>query len=472
MQFYNQTIFLDQFSPVSIYQKIKQIFTDEITFLFESVVNGDDGNFSYIFVGDRERIWHKDNLSYYKNEQGEIKQIDTNPFLFLKEYYNKIDKQLYKQKGYELGIGLIDGFIGNVGYDMVATFEPTLQKSMQNLKDEFDIPDLDLIRPKIILVYSHKSSKLTIVTSMQSMKQYLHIIEEKLKEPFKYTPLQKAVLLDDGKFAHTKDQFFDMIAKSKQMIRSGDVFQILMTNRYTQKAKIDNLSFYRMLRSKNPSPYLFLLEYEDFCIAGSSPEVMVRLTDNRILLRPIAGTRKRGKTIAKDLAMEHELKNDPKEVAEHVMLIDLGRNDVGKVAKAGSVEVTDKMRVERYSHVMHLVSDVEAIIDDQYDMFDLFASTFTAGTMTGAPKIRAMELIAQFEKLKRSFYSGSIAYFGFDGNMDSAITIRTTMIKDDKVVFQAGAGVVADSKPELEYLEVNNKLAANIMTLKELSIIE
>jgi anthranilate synthase component 1 len=214
------------------------------------------------------------------------------------------------------------------------------------------------------------------------------------------------------------------------------------------------------------------LEYEDFCIAGSSPEVMVRLTDNRILLRPIAGTRKRGKTIAKDLAMEHELKNDPKEVAEHVMLIDLGRNDVGKVAKAGSVEVTDKMRVERYSHVMHLVSDVEAIIDDQYDMFDLFASTFTAGTMTGAPKIRAMELIAQFEKLKRSFYSGSIAYFGFDGNMDSAITIRTTMIKDDKVVFQAGAGVVADSKPELEYLEVNNKLAANIMTLKELSIIE
>ena len=199
---------------------------------------------------------------------------------------------------------------------------------------------------------------------------------------------------------------------------------------------------------------------------------MVRLTDDRILLRPIAGTRKRGKTVSKDNEMEQEMLNDPKEVAEHVMLIDLGRNDVGRVAKVGTVQVTDKMRVERYSHVMHMVSDVEATIDEKYDMFDLFAATFTAGTMTGAPKIRAMELIAQFEKLKRSFYSGSVAYFGFDGNMDSAITIRTTMIKDDTVVFQAGAGVVADSVPELEFLEVNNKLAANITTLEDLSKIE
>jgi anthranilate synthase component 1 len=195
---------------------------------------------------------------------------------------------------------------------------------------------------------------------------------------------------------------------------------------------------------------------------------MVRLTDNRILLRPIAGTRKRGKTLARDLEMEHELINDPKEVAEHVMLIDLGRNDVGRVAKSGTVEVTEKMRVERYSHVMHLVSDVEAELDEKYDMFDLFASTFTAGTMTGAPKIRAMELIADFEGLKRSFYSGSIAYFGFDGNMDSAITIRTSLIKGDTIIFQAGAGIVADSIDELEYLEVTNKLAANIATLKDL----
>jgi anthranilate synthase component 1 len=253
------------------------------------------------------------------------------------------------------------------------------------------------------------------------------------------------------------------------LIGCGVVFQILMTNRYTQKVDIDTLSFYRALRSKNPSPYLFLLEYEDFAIAGSSPEVMVRLKDNKILLRPIAGTRKRGNTLLKDLEMENELLSDPKELAEHVMLIDLGRNDVGRVSKVGTVKVTDKMRVERYSHVMHLVSDVESELDSKYDMFDLFASVFTAGTMTGAPKIRAMELIAEFEGIKRGFYSGSIAYFGFDGNMDSAITIRTSLIKDDTIIFQAGAGIVADSIEELEFLEVTNKLAANIATLKDLS---
>jgi len=469
MNFYTKEIFLDQFTPVLIYQKVKSLFKNEITFLFESVVNSSDGNFSYIFVGARERVWHKDGESFYKNENGDIKNIDKNPFIFLKEYYNKIDKEIYKNKGEELGIGLIDGFIGNMGYDMVATFEPTLQKSMGSLRDDINIADCDLIRPKMVLVYSHKSSKLTIITSMGSMRGYISDISHNLQyQTASYTPLKKGELLDEGSFEHSKEEFFDMIAKSKEMIRSGDVFQILMTNRYTQRAKLDNLSFYRMLRSKNPSPYLFLLEYEDFCIAGSSPEVMVRLTDNRILLRPIAGTRKRGKTVSKDKEMEHEMLNDPKEVAEHVMLIDLGRNDVGRVAHAGTVEVTDKMRVEKYSHVMHMVSDVEADLDEKYDMFDLFASTFTAGTMTGAPKIRAMELIAQFEKLKRSFYSGSIAYFGFDGNMDSAITIRTTLIKDDQVIFQAGAGVVADSIPELEFLEVNNKLAANISTLKEL----
>jgi len=470
MNFYNKTIFLDQFTPVSIYQKVKRIFDKEITFLFESSVNNStDGNFSYIFIGARERVWHKDSKSYYKSEAGDIQEISKNPFIFLKEYYSNLDQELYKEKGEELGIGLIDGFIGNMGYDMVATFEPTLEKSMSNLPDELNIPDCDLIRPKIVLVYSHKTSQLTMVTSLEECHSSLDDIEKFLHEPFMHTPLQKATILEEGSFAHTKEEFFEMIAKSKEMIRSGDVFQILMTNRYTAKAKIDNLSFYRLLRSKNPSPYLFLLEYEDFCIAGSSPEVMVRLSDNRILLRPIAGTRKRGKTIAKDLEMEHEMLNDPKEVAEHVMLIDLGRNDVGRVAKTGTVEVTDKMRVERYSHVMHMVSDVEANLDEKYDMFDLFAATFTAGTMTGAPKIRAMELIAGFENLKRSFYSGSIAYFGFDGNMDSAITIRTTLIKDDLVVFQSGAGVVADSIPELEFLEVNNKLAANISTLEDLS---
>lgn len=468
--FFHKTIFLDQFTPVSIYSKIKELFPNEITFLFESSIsNSNDGNFSFIMIGTRERIWHKNGESFYQNEAKEIQQIESNPFIFLKKYYAALDSSIYKEKSKELGIGLIDGFIGNIGYDMVCEFEPKLKKSMSNLSDEIGIADFDLIRPKIILGYSHKTSKLVIITSILECKDELERIENTLTQEYSYLPLKKAEILNEGKFAFTKEQFFDMVAKSKDMIRSGDVFQILMANRFTQKAIVDHLSFYRALRSKNPSPYLYLLQYEDFSIAGSSPEVMVRLTDGQILLRPIAGTRKRGSTQAKDLEMENELINDPKERAEHIMLIDLGRNDVGRVAKSGTVKVTDLMRVERYSHVMHIVSDVEATIDPKHDMFDLFAATFTAGTMTGAPKIRAMELIAEFEGIKRGFYSGSIAYFGFDGNMDSAITIRTTLLTQDTVYFQAGAGVVADSIPELEYLEVTNKLAANIATLKELS---
>ncbi len=468
---YSKEIFLDQFTPVSIYPKIKKLFQDEITFLFESTINSNDGNYSYIVVGAKERVWHENGKTFHKNEQQEICEVNSNPLKFLQDYYKKIDKEFYKQKSKELGIGLIDGFIGNVGYDIGKEFEPSLKPYMNALQDDLNIADLDLIRPKLILGYSHKTYKLVMVTTLEDFQNKFEEISNTLMSNHEFIPIQKAELLDEGKFNYTKDEFFDKVAKSKEMIKSGDVFQILMSNRFTQNAIVDHFSFYRALRSKNPSPYLFFLEFEEFSLAGSSPEVMVRLVDGHILLRPIAGTRRRGKTLAKDLENEQELINDPKERAEHIMLIDLGRNDVGRVAKAGSVKVSNLMHIERYSHVMHIVSDVEAIIDEKYDMFDLFAATFTAGTMTGAPKIRAMQLIAQFEGIKRNFYSGSIAYFGFDGNMDSAITIRTTMLTKDKVIFQAGAGVVADSIPELEYLEVHNKLAANIATLNELASI-
>jgi anthranilate synthase component 1 len=469
MQFYSKELFLDQFTPVSIYEKVKKLYKDEITFLFESTINSSDGNYSFIVIGDRERVWYENNTCFYKNEKGEVSEVESNPLKFLQKYYKNFDKEFYKQIALELGIGLVDGFIGNVGYDIGKEFEPKLKESMNNLEDQLNMPDLDLIRPNIILGFSHKTSKLIMVTSVESFKNDLEKIEEELFKPYEFTPLKKAEIIDEGKFNYSKEKFFEMVEESKKMIRSGDVFQILMSNRFIQKAKVDHLSFYRALRSKNPSPYLFLLEYEDFTIAGSSPEVMIKLVDGHLLLRPIAGTRKRGKNIDRDLELEEEMLSDVKEKAEHLMLVDLGRNDVGRVARPGTVKVTDLMRVEKYSHVMHMVSDVEAIIDDKYDMFDLFAATFTAGTMTGAPKIRAMELIAQFEGIKRNFYSGSIAYFGFDGNMDSAITIRTSLIKEDEIIFQAGAGVVADSIPELEYLEVQNKLAANISTLKDLS---
>ncbi|WP_428739104.1 anthranilate synthase component I family protein [Sulfurimonas sp.] len=464
---HNKQFTLDQLAPIAVYSKIKKLFSDEITYLFESASQS-EGNYSFICIGARERLQYINNETIYTDTASVVHSKDQNPFDFLKEYYSKIDTTIYKETARELGIGYVDGFIGYIGYDMVKVFEPVLKPYMDHLKDELDTPDLDLILPKMILVYSHKNNKITLLSTLQEYANRFDELENYLKSTYEYKHRVHNVGDDQGSFAHTKEQFFEMIAKSKEMIRSGDVFQILMTNRFTRNIKVDPFSFYRILRAKNPSPYMFLMEYEGFSIVGSSPEVMVRLDDGELLLRPIAGTRKRGKTKERDKELEEELLADPKELAEHLMLIDLGRNDVGRVAKTGSVQVENMMHIERYSHVMHIVSDVVAELQEDKDMFDLFMATFTAGTMTGAPKIRAMELIAEFEGLKRGFYSGSIGYFGFDGNMDSAITIRTALVKPDKVVLQAGAGVVADSIDELEYLEVENKLGALIHSLEDL----
>ena len=464
----HKTILFDQLTPVALYGKIKELFPKEITMLFESVVNSSDGNFSFITIGAQERLSYKDKTTTYIDKSGHKRTLEEDPFSFLKTYYNSVDKAAYQKKALEVGFSFVDGFIGFIAYDMVKVFEPVLEESMDDLLDPLNTPDLDLVRPKIIIAYSHKSAKLTLILNDDSMHNGLNAIEDLLHHTCTPMPLQAVKLDGEGSYSIDEERFKRLVDESKESIRSGDIFQILLSNRYTQKGKIDPLSFYRVLRSKNPSPYLFLLDYEDFSICGSSPEVMVRLTEGEILLRPIAGTRKRGKNAHRDKELEQEMLDDPKECAEHLMLIDLGRNDVGRVAKTGSVEVTDMMRVEKYSHVMHMVTDVEAQIEEGKDMFDLFAATFTAGTMTGAPKIEAMKRIAEYEGLKRGFYSGSVGYFSFDGNMDSAIAIRTSLIKPDSITLQAGAGVVADSIPELEYLEVKNKLAALLSTLKEM----
>ena len=464
---YSKQFFQDQLAPIAVYAKLKTIFKNEISYLFESAGQS-EGNYSFICIGARERLQYIDNQTIYTDSDGNSSLKDESPFTFLKNYYKDIDTSIYKKATTELKVGYVDGFIGYIGYDMVKVFEPKLDSSMKNLKDELNTPDLDLMLPKIILVYSHKNHQLTLISRLKEMSHKFEMIENELKGSYDYIPMVHNIGDDKGTFAHTKKHFFKMVDDSKEMIKSGDVFQILMTNRFTRNIKVDPFSFYRILRTKNPSPYMFLMEYEDFNIVGSSPEVMVRLTEGELLLRPIAGTRKRGQTKHKDKELEDELLADPKELAEHLMLIDLGRNDVSRVAKTGSVKVEDMMHIERFSHVMHIVSDVTAELAEDKDMFDLFMATFTAGTMTGAPKIRAMELIAEYEGLKRGFYSGSIGYFGFDGNMDSAITIRTAMVKSDKVVLQAGAGIVADSQNELEYLEVENKLGALVHSLEDL----
>jgi len=464
----HKTILFDQLTPVALYGKIKELFPNEITMLFESMVNTSDGNFSFITIGAQERLIYKNKTTTYTDLSGTSKELKEDPFTFLKSYYAKIDKEANRERALKVGFSFIDGFIGFMAYDMVKVFEPVLEESMDNLLDPLNTPDLDLVRPKIIMAFSHKSAKLTLILNDPSMEKALEDIENILYNSCTPMPIEAVKLNGEGSFSIDEERFKKLVDESKENIRSGDIFQILLSNRYTQKGKIDPLSFYRVLRSKNPSPYLFLLDYEDFSICGSSPEVMVRLTEGEILLRPIAGTRKRGKNAKRDKELELEMLEDPKECAEHLMLIDLGRNDVGRVAQTGTVKVTDMMRVEKYSHVMHMVSDVEAQLMKDKDMFDLFAATFTAGTMTGAPKIEAMKLIADYEGLKRGFYSGAVGYFSFDGNMDSAIAIRTSLIKPDSITLQAGAGVVADSIPELEYLEVKNKLGALLATLKEM----
>jgi len=459
----------DQLTPVALYGEIKAVFPGEVTMLFESVVNTSEGNFSFITVGERERIVYRDDKTKHIDIHGKISYIDDDPFSFLQTYYRKIDKKKYMDMAKEAGFGFVDGFIGFIGYDMVKVFEPVLHESMDGLRDTLHTPDLDLVRPRLIIGFSHKSARLTLIDPDDANHKMLETVETLLSKPHQPLALQSAVLEGEGEFAISAERFKQIVSLAKEHIRAGDVFQMLPSNRYTQRGHIDPLSFYRVLRSKNPSPYLFLLEYRDFAICGSSPEVMVRLTDGEILLRPIAGTRRRGDTPQRDHELEQEMLSDPKERAEHLMLIDLGRNDVSRVARTGTVEVPDMMRVEKYSHVMHMVSDVVARIDEEKDAFDLFRATFTAGTMTGAPKIKAMELIARFEQLKRGFYSGAVGYFSFTGDMDSAIAIRTALIQPDSITLQAGAGVVADSVPKLEELEVRNKLMALIATLKEMS---
>ena len=464
---YSKQFTLDQLAPIAVYSKLKTLFKGEITYLFESAGQS-EGNYSFIAVGARERLQYIDDKTIYTDANGTKHIKEENPFTFLKNYYKTIDTTPYKKATKELKVGYVDGFIGYIGYDMVKVFEPKLHGTMDNLVDELNTPDLDLILPKMILVYSHKNNQISLVSTLKEFEDKFQEIHDDLKGSYTYKHRVHNIGTDKGSFAHSKEKFFKMIDDSKEMIKSGDVFQILMTNRFTRNIKVDPFSFYRILRSKNPSPYMFLLQYEDFNIVGSSPEVMVRLQEGELLLRPIAGTRKRGQTREEDRELELDLLADPKELAEHLMLIDLGRNDVGRVAKTGTVKVEDMMHIEHFSHVMHIVSDVTARLADDKDMFDLFMATFTAGTMTGAPKIRAMELIAEYEGLKRGFYSGSIGYFGFDGNMDSAITIRTAMVKEDKVVLQAGAGIVADSVKESEYQEVENKLGALIHSLEDL----
>ena len=356
------------------------------------------------------------------------------------------------------------GLVGYMGYDMVRFFEPIQEAKKEGL----GLPDFFFMLTDTMLIFDSLRQKIQVLSNAhiedKSPAEAYREAELKIEEIIAKlrAPLVLGNTVPSGKSNgvrsnFTKPDFLRSVEKSKEYVMAGDVVQVVLSQRFEQDSAVDPFDVYRALRVINPSPYMYYLDIGEARIVGSSPEILVRLEDGRIVLRPIAGTRKRGATEAADKALEDELKEDPKEVAEHIMLVDLGRNDVGRVAKIGSVRVSELMTVERYSHVMHLVSNVEGELREGLDAFDVLAACFPAGTVSGAPKVRAMEIIEELEPTRRGPYAGSVGYFSYSGNMDTCITIRTLIVKDGKVYVQAGAGIVADSDPEREYVETLNK---------------
>jgi anthranilate synthase component 1 len=365
----------------------------------------------------------------------------------------------------------VGGAVGYIGYDVVRFFEPTVTPSPP---DQLNVPDSVFIITDTFLVFDHRFRRLKIFApafidergpdvAYEEAGAKIAKILERLESPTQSRLMNAAQVTPylSPQSNTSRDEFCDIVRRCQEHIRAGDVFQIVPSQRFQANYDGDPISLYRALRFVNPSPYMFYLRLEEnFSLIGSSPEVHVRLRDRKVEIRPLAGTRRRGATSEEDQELAADLLKDPKERAEHLMLVDLARNDVGRISDFGSIKVSDFMTIERYSHVMHIVSNIEGQLKEGRDADDVMRATFPAGTVSGAPKVRAMQLINEFEKGKRGVYSGAVAYFGFDGNLDSCIVLRTIVLKDGIAFAQAGCGVVADSVPELEYQESVNKAMA------------
>jgi anthranilate synthase component 1 len=369
------------------------------------------------------------------------------------------------------------GVFGYLGYDMVRLLEELPAAN----PDPIGIPDAVLIRPTLIVVFDAVTDTITVVTPVRpetgiSAKSALLRATERLSAVVDALdrPLDKATHANEtgaldgsAKSNTTPEEYRAMVLRAKEYILAGDIFQVVLSQRFEAPFALPPFALYRALRRVNPAPFLYFLQFGDFAIAGSSPEILVRVRSGTVTIRPIAGTRPRGETPHDDKAMEEQLLADPKERAEHLMLLDLGRNDVGRVARIGSVNVTDQFFVERYSHVMHIVSNVEGALADDRDALDALAAGFPAGTVSGAPKVRAMQIIDELEKDKRGLYAGCVGYFSAAGEMDSCIVLRTALIKDGIMYVQAGAGIVADSDPASEQAECINKAKALFRAAEE-----
>lgn len=452
-------VLADLDTPLSAYLKLAH---QPYTYLFESVQGGERwGRYSFIGLSCEERIKVYGNKVVHETKNGAQEEQVIDPLSwvqnFLQQYHVPDIEELPRFTG---------GVVGYFGYETIQYIEPRLKSETK--PDILQTPDIFLMVSKELVVFDNLSGKIFLIVhvdpkeehAQQQGEQRLHDLTVLLQQPV--PQVSASVPHENVKFdsEFSEEDFKHAVDKTREYIRAGDVMQVVLSQRQSTNFTVPPINLYRSLRSLNPSPYMYYMNMKDFYIVGSSPEILVRLEDNEVTVRPIAGTRPRGQDAQQDLALEKELLADPKELAEHLMLIDLGRNDVGRVAQTGSVELTDKMIIERYSHVMHIVSNVTGQLGSKLDAIDVLKATFPAGTVSGAPKIRAMEIIDEFEPTKRGIYSGAVGYISWDGNMDTAIAIRTAVIKDEKLYIQAGAGIVYDSIPDNEWVETNNKAGA------------
>ena len=468
-QILTRDLIADIETPISCLLKLKK--NQKYSFLLESVEGGSlRGRYSLLGC-DPDIIWEvKNNSASLIDQKGDYNyKISSEPIRSLKDLIeiSKFDKG-------EINVPY-PILVGYLGYPMIKYME----KIKLSNQDNINIPDSVLIRPKIVTVFDNITDSITVMTVVypNTNKNFENIYDEtqelldtkvnQLKESL-IQPKKNEIKSDlNFQSNYTKKEYFSIISKAKEYIKQGDIFQVVTSQRFQTKYDLEATSLYRSLRRLNPSPYLVNLNFDDIGLVASSPELLVQLRNNKITIRPIAGTRRRGKNASEDIILSKDLLGDQKELAEHLMLLDLGRNDVGRVAKSKSVKVTEKMIVEYYSHVMHIVSNVEGLIDKKYDAVDALKAGFPAGTVSGAPKIRAMEIIEELENISRSFYAGCMGYFDSNGDMDTCISLRSGLVKNKKLYIQAGGGVVYDSIPEDEFQETLNKAGALMAAAKD-----
>lgn len=461
-------IMADMDTPVSAFCKIDD---GRYSFLLESIEGGEKwARYSFLGASPSVVIRSKGNVvEIVEGETVSRREGVDDPLGFIRQWLSRFSP--VELPGIPRFFG---GAVGYLGYDMVRHFE--------NLPSEkpavIDAYDSYFVITDTILIFDNVSQKIKVVsnahledgqdplTAYAEAQAKIDAIIAKLKAPLAPRPSAPAQRHVSFSSSMTREDFESAVETAKEYIRAGDIFQIVLSQRFSGELTVEPLDIYRVLRTLNPSPYMFFLRMDDAVVLGASPEVMVRREGTQVELRPIAGTRHRGETADEDLRLEREMLEDPKERAEHVMLVDLGRNDLGRVCKTGTVRVSELMVVERYSHVMHIVSNVQGELAEGKDAFDVVRATFPAGTLSGAPKVRAMEIIDELEPLRREIYGGAVGYFSFSGNMDLAIAIRTLVIKDGKVHLQAGAGIVADSVPAAEYQESVNKAMAVVKAIE------